>query len=667
MYWTLRNLLAFGFDGEMFPVHPREREVLGVRAYPDVASLPAVPDLAAVGIGAEAAVGVVRQLRDMGCPVIMVMSDGFAETGTTQGAALERDLAAAAAGSVLIGPNGVGAADFTGRAVSFAGPIPFDLTPGPISVVSHSGGVLASILSGFSIEGVGVDVTISVGNGAAFDFCDALNACAVRATTSTVAAYVEGLGDDAGKLAAALDDLAAAGKRLIVVKPGNSEVARRLVESHTAKVAGPHAVVRSLLRGHSAIVVEDLETLVRASSLSTILEPGTAGRVAVLGSSGGAASLTSDLAHRHRMPLAQYGRDTEKAIAEIIPRSGTVGNPVDLSGGNVDYAAVFSVVAEDNDVGVMLLSMPAPFPDDSPERAAHRNYMEKAAEVSDRTGVPLVIASVSPQAVPQWTRVLCDRHDRTRVVLGMAVTVAALAALLRRERVTIVDPSRRDEGTSGSSSALSEAAGRQQLAALGFPVVPGRECSTLAEVARVASTVGFPLVAKAILSGVAHKAAIGGVELGVCDVDAAVAACERIAMRCVAAGAQPDGFLLEEMVAGTELLVGLTRDPVYGPSLTIGLGGVLSESGLGQATGVLPLQNDAALFELLDEAGIVEVVARSAPPLDRLVRPVQRLADAFVSGPLSAYATVEINPLFLTSDGRVLAGDVLVQPFSILR
>jgi acyl-CoA synthetase (NDP forming) len=244
----------------------------------------------------------------------------------------------------------------------------------------------------------------------------------------------------------------------------------------------------------------------------------------------------------------------------------------------------------------------------------------------------------------------------------MAVTIAALAALLRRERGSSVDASRDHAGTSGSGSALSEAEGRRLLTAIGFPLVPGRECDTSAEVARVAPTVGFPLVAKAIVSGVAHKAAIGGVELGVCDVDEAVAACERIALRCAAAGAQPDGFLLEEMVVGTELLVGLTRDPVYGPALTIGLGGALSETGLAQATGVLPLEDDEALLDLLDEAGIVGVVARSVQPFDALLRPVQRLADAFVSGPLSAYATVEINPLFLTSDGRVLAGDVLVQP-----
>jgi acyl-CoA synthetase (NDP forming) len=384
----------------------------------------------------------------------------------------------------------------------------------------------------------------------------------------------------------------------------------------------------------------------------------------VLGSSGGAASLTSDLAHRHGMPLARYAPATEKAIGDIVPRSGTVGNPLDLSGGNVDAASVFSIVADDDGVGLLLLILPAPFPDDSTDRAAHRNYMERAAEVSDRTGVPLVIASVSPQAVPEWTRRLCDRHQRTRVVQGMATTTAALAALLAGRGTENTADGVVTEAGEAASAALSEAEGRRLLSAIDFPVVPGRECDELAGVVDAAAEVGFPLAAKGILPGVAHKAAIGGVVLGVCDADAAAAACEAIATRCVAAGTEPQGFLLEEMVSGTELLVGLTRDPVYGPAITIGLGGALAETALGQATAVLPLDGDTAVIELLEEAGIAGVVARSAAGTGLFERHVRTLAEAFVSGPLVRYATVEINPLFLTPDGRMLAGDVLVQPLS---
>lgn len=656
--WVLANLLGHGFPGRILPVHPTHEEVLGIPAFPSVEALPVDPDLGMVALRAAACPGAVASLRRRGCATIVVLSDGFAETGTPEGAALQDDLVAAADGASLIGPNGMGVADVGARTVAIGGPLPPGLTCGGVSVVSHSGGLMATVLSGLVAEGAGVDLCLSLGNSAAFGLADALEACAARPTTEVVAAYVEGFAEETERLTAALGELNRSGTRLVMVRPGRSRQAQRLVESHTARVAGPHHVVEALFRRHGAVVVDDLETLVRAAVLAPLVPPGT-GPVAVLSSSGGAASLTSDLADRHRMPLAQLDEETILHLAQLVPSSGTVGNPLDLSGAAVGTADAFSAVAADPGVGLLLLAFPAPFPDERPERGAHRHYLECLADTAARTGRPAVVSSLVGQDLPDWTS---ERREGSglRVVQGMATTVAALAALLG-PATTATAVAGEGDPSAATTRFLSELDGRRRLEAVGLAVVPGHHCADEQDVADAAHRVGFPLVAKGVLAGVAHKAVLGAVAVRLCDPGAAVAACVDIRRRCAAAGLDLDGFLLQEMVTGPELLVGATRHPACGAALTVGLGGAMAEAGLASATDLLPLADLAAARRLVQRAGLDPLLAAAGEAAALLPSYLLALGDAFLD-PLADLTVLEINPLFLTHDGRVLAGDVLAEP-----
>jgi acyl-CoA synthetase (NDP forming) len=663
-YWTIQNLQSFQFEGDIWPVHPAETEVLGHPTWRSIEELPSAPDLAVVAIRASASPEAVRRLRARGCETIVVLSDGFAETGTPEGRALQQELVEAAGEATLIGPNAMGVADFHAGMVAVGGPLAREVRPGSVSIVTHSGGLLSTILSGLCTEGLGADLCISIGNGAAFGLLDGIEACAARDTTETVAIYMEGLGDEAGRLGEVLDRTAAAGKRVVVLQPGRSESAQAVVESHTAQLVGPHDVAEALLHRHGALVVEDLQTLVRVAHLAPVADGGARGRaVAVLGSSGGAAGLTADLAHRHEMPLADFGETTRAALARLVPSSGTIGNPMDLSGGAADVAAAFEAVGRDPAVAVLLLVFPAPFPDDSPERESHRQYMETTATASAASGTPLIISSLVSQAQTDWCRAFTARHDHVRVVQDIGATCRALAALLgpaatqTRTRLSAVR-SRRAEP--GRGVALSEAEGRELLVAAGLSVVPGELCRSEEDLRAAAVRLGGPLVVKAVLPGVAHKAGVGGVTIGLCDAEAAVAACRQMRDACAAAGLPPDGYLVEEMVTGTELLIGLTRDPQYGPAVTVGVGGHLAETGIAHATDVLPLGGRSAALGLLASAGLAAALAAWGTGNDRLLGYLLRLCDAFTTGSLASAATVEINPLFVTPDGRVLAGDVLV-------
>ncbi|HUJ64675.1 MAG TPA: acetate--CoA ligase family protein [Acidimicrobiales bacterium] len=665
-YWTIQNLRAFQFEGDIWPVHPAETEVLGHPTWPSIEALPAAPDLAVVAIRASACPGAVRRLRARGCETVVVLSDGFAETGTQAGMTLQHELVEAAGGATLIGPNAMGVADFHAGMVAVGGPLARELRPGSVSIVTHSGGLLSAILSGLGTEGLGADLCISVGNGAAFGLLDGIEACAARDTTETVAVYMEGLGDDAPRLGEVLDRAGAAGKRVVVLNPGRSEAALAVVESHTARLVGPHDVAEALLRRHGALVVEDLQTLVRVAHLAPAVDGrARGGAVAVVGSSGGAAGLAADLAHRSGLPLADYDQTTRTALARLVPSSGTIGNPMDLSGGSADVAAALETVGRDPAVGVLLLVFPAPFPDDSPERESHRQYLETAAAAAAASGTPIVVSSLVAQKETGWCRAFAARYGHVRVVQEIGATCRALAALLGSAAGQPSPPSltsRTHQAAPGGGAPLSEAGGRELLVAAGLSVVPGHVCRTEEELPAATRRLGFPLVVKAVLPGVAHKARIGGVTVGLCNDEAVVTAGRQVRDACAAAGVVAEGFLVEEMVTGTELLVGLTRDVHYGPAVTVGVGGDLAETGIGHATEVLPLGGEQAGRRLLASAGLVPALAGWGPAGNGLISYLLRLCDAFTTGNLASFSAVEINPLFVTAEGRVLAGDVLVYP-----
>ena len=668
--WSIENLLRYGFPGRILPVTLKQEPVLGLESYTAVESLPCDVQLGVIGVRSDRCLPMAKRLAERGCRTLVVLSDGFREIGTAEGRELEQELAewCLASGVVLLGPNGVGFADFASALVCIGEPIPTDVTSGPVSIVSQSGGMLATALAGLTTEGVGIDFAVSIGNGAGLDLISALDMCLQRPGTEVIAAYVEGFGSDVPRMMSTLQQIETSGKQLFVVKPGRSANARQLVMSHTATLAGPDTVVRSLLSEHGVGILDTMEQLVRTCRIA-LKVPRFSGRdgVAVLGSSGGAASVTSDMAADYRVPLSSYTESTEHALHELVPGSGHVGNPIDLSGrsggGQVDTQRIYDLIAADPTAAVLLVPFSAILPDDSPQRASHRDYLEQLANISDRQAKPLIISTVAGQPGNGWLREFESRHSGTMVLNGLDATMAALGALstdVVGSHIAGGDRLRIGEPSQGHPRAMHEAAGRAILAAIGFPIVPGQRCDNDSELGAAADAVGFPLVAKGVLPNVAHKAAIGGVAVGLSSVEAVTDAVSAMRSTCRDAGIVMDGVLLERMVSGIELLVGLTRDPLYGPAITLGLGGVFAETTDLHATATLPFRDRCAISRLVHAAGISQVIERAGIAGEHFMSHVLRLSTSFVSGDLSVYETVEINPVFLTPDGEVFAADVLI-------
>lgn len=655
--FALHNLRAQGYAGELWPVNPRAAEVLGLRAYRSIADLPAAPDLGVVALAPERCLEAVRELADAGTRVVIVLSDGFAETGREPGIGYERALAelCRARALTLIGPNCVGAADFRLRLVCLGQPIPGRVAAGAVSIVSQSGGLLTSVLDAIVGEGLGADLCLSIGNGTCFDAVDGLAAAIERDTTRAVCAYVESFGSDIARLEAVLARARDLGKPVALVKVGQTDLGRRIALSHTATIAGPDHYLDALLRQYGALRCADIEEMARVVAVA--LQVGALGRrgVAVLGGSGGTAGLVGDLVASVPMPLARFSRATVARLKSVVPDSGFAGNPLDLSGraaGSPEIEAAYDAIFADPDVGAVLLPFSVTLPDEQPERVAHRDYLELLAGKSDASDKPLVVATLVAQPRPGWVDGLVARHAHTSVYIGLRSTMAALA------RLGVPRPVRpgRPAAHHAVSTVLSEADGRQRLEAIGFPVMPGQVCSNVGAAARALAHLGAPVVLKAVLPGQAHKSRLGGVEVGL-----ATPAQVRDAWTSITARTSARAVLVERMVGGLELLVGLERDPDHGVALTLGLGGALTETVGAHATQVLRRGLRPSLPELIRLAGLEALFARL--PLDtrrRLAQAVALLSREFVSGALRDCRSVEVNPLFVTPAGEVLAADVLI-------
>jgi acyl-CoA synthetase (NDP forming) len=662
-FWTLcaiRNLLAFGQERvEVWPVTPNHQTVMGLPAYPTVAALPAAPAAAVVAVRRESCPAVVRDLGQAGARDIVIVSDGFAERGDEAGAALEAELVRESrrAGIRLIGPNCVGFADFSAGLCAIAEPIPFGIRAGDVSFVTQSGALLSSTLSGFVEEGLGADWCASIGNGAVVGVAEALRLAAERPTTRVIAAYMEGLpGPEAvPAFQSALTEARDQGKTVVILKSGTSDRGRRAVLSHTASIAGTDAAFTSLLDSLGAIRVSSMDDLIRTATVARLgAKPGRARQVAIVGSSGGVAALSSDLATSRGVDLAVFSEETITVLKQASGPGSFIENPFDIVGkpsaDGIGKDAVYEAVFADPNVGFVLAPFSVNFPDDVPERETHRVTFQMLARLAAKYQVPTLITSIPVTEWSPWVREFQSANKGVPVVRGLAQCFAALAHLFPGAGSRGQAPA--GPAHPGSSSALSEEDSRSLLRDAGIPVVAGRAAPTADGAAAAARELRPPYAVK-VLASVGHKMALGGVRLGCtseADVSAAAEGIREAVLRNGLAAEQLEGFLVEEMVFGQEILVGLNTDALFGKYLVVGLGGVNAELADVATTRLLPVTS-ADVTSMLARIGL----ASNQPAHDFITA----IATSFTDGALAVHETVEVNPAIVTRT-ECLAADAVV-------
>ena len=675
-FWTncaIHNLRTLDPSIEVVPVTPNHEEVAGLAAVPGVDALPVAPRAAIIAIRREASVDAVRTLVAAGTPDIVLVTDGFGERGDDVGRRLQAELTEIVSGSGtrLWGPNCVGFADFSERICAVGEPVWLDAQAGPVSIVSQSGALLSAFVAAAAQERLGVDFCASTGNGAVLGVPEALDLVLRRPTTRVACVYLEGL--SSAQLPRFLDAVAyarEAGKRVVVLKSGVSERGRRAVLSHTASIAGTDEVFSELLREHGVLRADGIDEMMRLATLCLAgVKPGRPRAVSVLGGSGGAAALTSDLADRHGVNLTVFADATVARIRELAGPGSFIDNPLDVIGvkRREGDESVNATVFRDPNTGVVVLPWSVQFPSDSPEQAVHTWNWNDLARLSTENEMPLVITAMAPVPETDFVRGYRDRHPHVAVVHNLRLTMSALGKLCPADADPAAEaPQAAPPGAEHTADApaaaepaeervLSEADSRELVAGAGVPVVPAVRVPRGADAAAVAGELRGPFAVK-VIAPIGHKSRIGGVALGVARQDELPAVIKRIEENVTAAGLAADaieGCLVEEMVFGREILVGLNTDPVLGRYAVVGLGGTATELARRTVTRRLPLR-DGQAEEMLAAMGVTGHPAAAEA--------VAGLCAAFAAGPLARYETIEVNPLIVTPDA-CWAADAVVTRF----
>ncbi len=670
-------LRKHGYGGDIYPINPNAVEVQGLRAYPRLADTPQAPDLAIVAVPAAMAVQAVRECADRGVQAVVVLSSGFAEAGP-QGAAWQTEMRTLAQRHRmrLLGPNCLGTLGVAERAIgSFSVALEDHFPqPGAIGIVSQSGNIGSYTLQLLVRRGAGISRMITTGNEAEVDLADGIAALARDPATNVILCCMETC-RDGDRLRQALAIARDHRTPVIVLKIGATEQGQAAAASHTGALAASDAVIDAVFRRHGALRVRSHEDLVEIGLAVSQLLPGrlpVKPAVTPVAASGGFGIMMADAMSVAGLAMPPLAQATRERIRAALP-GAVPNNPVDasaqLSSRPEILFEVLSALQEDpgESTTVLFLSLAL-------YSARLRDiYLEALARLrAAYPQRPLVIISSGPtDAVAQIQALGIPVFSSIDAAARGIDALVRLAGLQDGEG----PPAPTDQAETADMAARlpenafrDEHAAKQVLIAAGFDVP--RECRAHDADAAVqaAESIGYPVVLKIVSEDIPHKTEAGGVALNLNDAMAVRAAYARILASVASHSphARLDGMLVAPMLrGGIELIAGISRDPVFGPVVMVGMGGIYAEVLRDVALQLAPVSEEQAqamirslrLYPLLDGA-------RGQAPADveAAARTVARLSD-FACRHRGQVAEIDLNPILVRPRGQGVAIlDALIVP-----
>jgi acyl-CoA synthetase (NDP forming) len=675
----LHHLVSHHYAGRLYPVNPKYQEILGVKCYASIEALPETPDLALILINSSRAAEMLRACGKKGVRFAIVFSSGYSEVGG-RGIEMQRELAAVAAefDMGIIGPNCQGMLNAADNVYAGFGSVFFTAyDAGAVSMVSQSGGFGFSVMNLASKDGgVHFRQMVTTGNEIGVSTLDFIEHFIDDAGTEVIAVYIEGL-KDAHRLLEVGRHALAQKKPILAWKVGNSVQGARAAASHTANLGGAMALYQAAFRQSGIIQVEDIQDVVDYSRAFRCGKLPKGNRVAIITVSGGAGILMTDECVARGMQVPQLAAETTEKLRAIVPAFGSIQNPVDVT------AAIF------NDLSLIRRTLQAVLDDPNVDAIAMinaslqgelaDNIAIEITAIAAQTDKPIFLAWSARDELARAAYARLDAlkipHYKSPVRCGRALAaLSSYAASLRREErrleetVPICFVPMLKKQLVVKRYAWSEHFAKQALADYGIGVTREILVSNAAAAVEAARTLGYPVVLKVQSPDIPHKTEARAVRLGV-DSDTAVALAFDEIMRnaqAYQADARIEGVLVQEMVAGgIETILGVTNDPLFGPAVMFGLGGIFAEVLHDVSFRLAPVTYSVAL-EMIDEIKGSAVLkgARGAAPAD-----IDALAGAIVRVSAMAIdlqdhlAELDINPLFVLPKGQgVKAGDALLKP-----
>ncbi len=676
------NILLGDYRGVVYPVNPKARSILGVRAYPSVLEVPDEVDLAVVIVPAPAVPQVLEECAQKGIPGAVVLSAGFKEVGG-RGVELEERLKAIARehGIALVGPNCLGIIN-TDPEVRLNATFARSMPPrGNIAFISQSGAVGVAALEYCEAEHIGISQFISIGNKAVLNENHLLAALRDDPRTDVILLYVENLEDPKGflELAREITGELPQKKPILAIKSGRTREGARAAASHTGALAGSDEVYDALFHQCGVLRVETIEELFEyAQALAQ--QPAPRGdRVAIVTNAGGPGIMATDACVRHGLKLARFSEETTRKLREGLPPTASVQNPVDLIGDAQEdrYAHALRLVLGDEAVDSAIVIC-------TPQMMADLTAIARTiADAAREHKKPVLACLMALEAIDEALRVLEEARvphyrfpeDAARALAEMARytswvhrprTPVRTFDDVDREAARAILTKARAEGR----TFLPEPEAHAVLRAYGFPVLRGELAATEDEAVRRAQEIGYPVALKIVSPQIVHKFDVGGVRLKLEDEGAV-----REAYRAILDGVRrrkPEaeiwGVFVQEFVAapgGVETILGLKRDPHFGPLLMFGLGGVYVEVLRDVTFRIAPIRELGAyrMIEGIRAHKLLEGF-RGQPPrdVDAIAECLLRLSQLAVE--LEEIEELDINPLIVFErekgarvvDARILLG-----------
>jgi len=653
-----------GYAGKIYPVNPKYSEINGITCYPDVNSLPETPDLAIIAVSQKLANAAIDALGTKGTPVAIIFSSGYSETGA-EGAKHEQELLQTAQrhGMRICGPNNLGLINaFENITATFSQYADKTPIPGPVAFASQSGAFGTGISALARSRGIGLGYFINTGNQADITLVDALMEIADDPKITVLSAYIEGIRDGTELIRLAQKAMQVK-KPLIITKVGRKAAGAKAAASHTGSLAGEDNVFDGVLRQHGGIRARNEEHMLDLVSAFTCCPIPEGNGVALITQSGGAGVLMADRAEELGLEIAAPTPETRKKLANVIPSFGSSSNPIDVTGQFLAEPRILSesikIALEDPGLHSCIVWL----------QLMH-GYADLLVDIFKD-----VKASVDKPFVICWLDAPEEALLKLRAagiyVIGAterAVDVIAGLVQYGQARARFDEQSPRLPSRKAGSEPMQAIAAPSMRAAnllkeAGIVLAPADLAADPEQARNIAEKMGYPVAVKIESPDILHKTEAGGVRLGLGDGDSVKKAAEDIleSARNYAPDARIEGILVQKMIKpATELVLGVRRDPIFGPVVMVGLGGIFIEV-LGDVSFASAPVNPAQAALMLDnlQGRVVLDGARGKEPVDRaaLIQMICNLSEFAVSHP--EIVELDLNPVFADGD-KITAVDWLM-------
>jgi len=671
---TLWALLSTPFGGTVYPVSRDRPSVLGIKAYPNISSLPEAVDMAVVATPASTVPAIISECVEREVKTAVVISAGFKEHGA-EGVELERQIARRIRGSRLrvLGPNCLGVMNpLTGLNATFSQTI---ARPGSVGFISQSGALCTAILDWSLHEMVGFSAFVSVGSMLDIGWGDLIDYLGNDSRTQSIVIYMESIGDARSFMSAARE--VSLNKPIIVIKAGRTEAAAKAAASHTGAMTGSDEVLDAAFRRSGVLRVNAISDIFYMSEVLAKQPRPRGPRLAILTNAGGPGVLAADALAFQGGELAELAPETHDELNKLLPAHWSHGNPVDILGDATAerYAKALDVVLKDpQSDGILVLTAPQGLTE--PTQIA-----ELLKPYAHTTGKPILACFIGGAEVVAGNEILNRAgiptfqfpDTATRAFTFMWRYSYNLRGLYETPTLrsdTELPPQREvadkliTTALQEGRTLLSEAESKRLLAAYFVNTVETRVAKTEDEAVEHAGAIGYPAVVKLHSQSVTHKTDLGGVQLNLCGPDAVRSAFRNI-QKTVSEKAAPGAFLgvtVQPMIAreGYELILGSSVDPQFGPVLLFGRGGLLVEIEKDRALALPPL-NTTLARRMMEQTRIYKALqgVRGMPAVDiaALETLLVNFSRLVVEQP--RIKEIDINPL-LASENRLVALDARI-------